>query len=317
MEAASGLLPDQTIDEGTMKTTANTRMRLAGLALATVMLAACAAGSQQLGSSGAPAPASTAAARAAMAAAPAGGQAADQAAQTSTVPSPTDTGQRLIVKDGSLTLQVDDVGASAAQIRQLAETLGGFVVTSTEREDNGRPAATVTIRVPAERFDEAMGQLKGIAQRVNSEQISSKDITDEYVDVEARLRNLRATEQTYIGLLGQARTVDDVLKIQQQLSNVRGQIEQLQGRLQYLEKSAALSSITVELRLPAAAQGPVPAEFALQPIFRTAVAALTITLQFLAGVVIFGFVFAPIWIPLALLVRWLRRRSTPVAPAAA
>src|SRR5437868_6196988 len=83
---------------------------------------------------------------------------------------------------------------------------------------------------------------------------------------DARLRNLKATEARYLDLLGQAKTVDDVLKVEQQLSNVRGQIEQLQGRLNYLRQSADTSTITVELRLPASAQTPPPMDWSVLPI---------------------------------------------------
>jgi hypothetical protein len=235
-------------------------------------------------------------------------------------PSPIDTGQRLIQRTANLTLLVDDVSQAATQIRTLAEGYkDGFVVSSTQREENGRPAATVTIRVPADRFDEAMDKLKALG-RVNNEQVSAKDITEEFVDTDARLRNLRATEARYLDLLQQAKTVDDVLKVEQQLSNIRGQIEQLQGRLQFLSRSAATSLITVELRLPAAAQTPPPSDWAVQPIFRNAWAALLSTLQFLLAAVIWVVIFTPIWLPLALLVRFWRRRrggrAATVAPAA-
>ena len=216
--------------------------------------------------------------------------------------------QRLIVKTATLTLLVTDVAEVATRSANLAETLGGFVVTASQREEGGRPAATVQMRVPAERFDEAMGQLRGMAERVQNEQVQSRDVTEEFVDVDARLRNLRATEQRYLDLLSQARTVEDILRIEQQLSNVRGQIEQLQGRLNFLQRSAELSTITVELRLPAAAQTPPPSDWAIQPIFRNAVAALLTILQLLLGLLIFAVVFAPIWLPLAFAIRWLRRR---------
>jgi hypothetical protein len=218
-----------------------------------------------------------------------------------------------------LTLLVSDVGQASGRAQALAETLGGFVVTASQREEAGRPAATVSIRVPAERFDEAMGQLRGMAERVQAEQVQSKDVTEEFVDLDAQLRNLRATEQRYLDVLKQARSVEDILKIEQQLSDVRGRIEQLQGRLNFLQRSAELSTITIELRLPAAAQTPPPSDWALQPIVRDAVAALLATLQFLAGLLIFVGVFAPIWLPLGLLLRWMRRRRAPrrAAPAPA
>ena len=284
------------------------------------LLAACAPASQP--SAQAPlsdqAPQSEAARPAAAPPAPArAGAPAPAAQQSSAAQQPPVGQQRLIVKTANLTLLVPDVAQTSSKAQGLAETLGGFVVTATQREEGGRPAATVQMRVPAQRFDEAMAQLKGLAERVQNEQVSSKDITEEFVDTDARLRNLRATEQRYLDLLARASSVEDILQIEQQLSSVRGQIEQLQGRLNFLQRSAELSTITVELRLPAAAQTPPPSDWAVQPIFRNAVSALLATLQWLLGLVIFAAVFAPLWIPALLLVRWWRRRRRARRTAAA
>lgn len=224
-----------------------------------------------------------------------------------------DVTERLIVRSGNLTLQVNDVADAAAEARRLADALGGYVVNSTQREDSGRPIATVTVRVPANRFDDAMERFKGLAAKVSNEQVSSRDITEEFVDTDARLRNLRATEARYLELLQQARTVDEILRVEQQLTNVRGQIEQLQGRLNFLQRSAELSAITLELRPYAAAQPPVPTDWSLLPVVRSAWAALLNTVQLVVSLLVWGAIFTPIWLPLAYLVwRWRRRRSRMV-----
>lgn len=307
-----------------------TRIGLAALAMVVVLSAGCAAaqpsaqapGSDQgrLAEASKPAVAPPAPA-APIAQVARGGAPNDQGAAASQLPALTD--QRLIVRTATLTLLVPDVPGASAKAQALAQTLGGFVVNATQREESGRPAGTVQIRVPAERLDEAMGQLRGLADRVQSEQVQSQDVTEEFVDTDARLRNLKATEQRYLDLLAQAKSVEDILKVEQQLSTIRGQIEQLQARVNFLQRSAQLSSITVELRLPAAAQSPAPSDWAVQPIFRNAVAALLTTLQFLLGLLIFVAVFSPIWLPLVFLIRWLRRRrqarrvAVPAAPSPA
>jgi hypothetical protein len=163
--------------------------------------------------------------------------------------------------------------------------------------------------VPAERFDEALDRLKELAVRVSGEQVASKDVTEEFVDTDARLRNLRATEARYLDLLQQARTVEDVLRVEQQLSNIRGQIEQLQGRLQFLERSAQTSTITVELRPYALGQSQ-PGDWNPLPVVRNALAALLNTAQFLLAALIWVVIFTPIWLPVALLIRrWRRGRA--------
>lgn len=245
-------------------------------------------------------------------AAPAVANAPQQTAQQP----PIDISQRLIVRNASLSLLVNDVTEAAIKARNLAESLQGFVVNSVQREENGKPAATITIRVPAAKFDQAMDGLKGLAVRVSNEQASSKDVTEEFVDTEARLRNLKATEERYLALLQQARTVEDILKVEQQLSNIRGQIEQLQGRLQFLQRSAETSLITVEVRPYAAAQ-PLSPDWSLVPVFDRAWAALRSTFQLLVSGLIWVVVFTPIWLPVGFLIwRQRRRRSTPSAAPA-
>jgi len=238
--------------------------------------------------------------------------------QPSTQVAPVDFGQRLIVRTGSLVLLVDDVADASSRARDLAESAGGFVVSSVQREENGKPAASVTVRVPADRFDSVLEKLKGLAVRVSNEQVSSRDITEEFVDTDARLRNLKATEARYLDLLQQARTVEDVLKVEQQLSNIRGQIEQLQGRLQFLQRSSETSTITLELRPFVLSQPTSPADWSLLPVFRGAWAAFLGTVQLLVSALVWVAIFAPIWLPLGFLLwRWRRRHALPAVVAAA
>jgi hypothetical protein len=234
--------------------------------------------------------------------------------QTSQAP-PIDLSQRLIVRSANLVLMANDVSEMATQARVLADSVNGFVVNSIQREESGKPAATVTIRVPAERFEEVMDKLKAGAARVNNEQVSSRDVTEEFVDTDARLRNLRATEERYLTLLQQARSVEDILKVEQQLSNIRGQIEQLQGRLQFLQRSAETSLITVEIRPYAAAQSPI-GDWSLLPVVSNAWAALLSTMQLLVAGLVWALVFSPIWLPIGFLAwRWRRRGAARALPA--
>ena len=108
--------------------------------------------------------------------------------------------------------------------------------------------ATITIKVPADKFETVMESLRKLALEPPTENVSGQDVTEEYADLEAQLRNLQATEKQLLNLLDRAQTVDDTLKVYNQLTNIRGQIERLQGRKQYLERSAAMSTITVNLR---------------------------------------------------------------------
>lgn len=234
------------------------------------------------------------------------GRTAPEAANSA--PSSQTTAQdRMIVRTATLTVLVNDVPDVAAKIDGLAASLGGFVVSSTQRDDGASTSATVTIRVPASRMDEALAQIKAFAVKVRSEQVTGKDVTEEFVDTDARLRNLRATETRYLELLQQARSVNDVLAVEKELTNVRGQIEQLQGRLQFLQRSVDLATITVDVRAASGIAMLLP-DWNVLPAATNAFAALLNVVYGILVLVIWVAVFTPLWLPALLLVRRWRRR---------
>lgn len=156
--------------------------------------------------------------------------------------------QPMIVRVGSIELQVKDVSAAYRQARELALKLGGYVGDSqfaTDAED--RPTATVVLRIPADRYDDALDALRPMATKVVSEKSQETDVTSQVVDLNARLLNLRATEAALQKLMDQATKVSDILDVQHELSTVREQIEQLTAQQQELQKQAALSTLTVAL----------------------------------------------------------------------
>lgn len=154
---------------------------------------------------------------------------------------------RMVVRTSTVGITVPSVAEAIDQVKTLAESLGGYVVSSTwsGRESEGR--AVVSFRVPADKYDDAIRKLRALAVEVLSESSQTQDVTEEYTDQQSRLRNLEATEKGYLTLLQRANTVEDVLKVQQQLSNVRGDIEKTKGRIQFLERTSSTSLITVNL----------------------------------------------------------------------
>jgi len=155
--------------------------------------------------------------------------------------------ERLVIKTGWLSLLVKDVRESVDKMQKLATELSGFVVDSQvtvvdEKKETLR--ATVTIRVPAEKFDEALATLKKEALKVESEQTSGQDVTEEYTDLESRLRNLEATEAQLLKIMERAGEIKDVLAVQQELTRIREQIETTKGRIKFLEESAKMAKIT-------------------------------------------------------------------------
>lgn len=153
---------------------------------------------------------------------------------------------RLIIKTGGLSLLVSDVPQGIAQVESYAIGNKGFVVSSNiEKLDLGF-TGWVTIRVPAESFEAAMGALRSYGE-VQSQNVTGQDVTEEFVDIQAQIRNLKATEEQFLNIMRQAVKIEDILAVQRELTNVRAQIENLEGRKKYLTQSAAMSSITVHL----------------------------------------------------------------------
>jgi chromosome segregation ATPase len=160
---------------------------------------------------------------------------------------------RKVIYNAGMVLIVRDTEAAARQVAELATSLGGYVADMNGyRGSDNILRYTITLRVPAEQFDAARAALRALAVRVENETLNTNDVTDQYYDLEARLRVLRATENELLDLLRETRErggkVEDIMAIYRELTSVQGEIESLQGQLNRLEKLVALSTITVELR---------------------------------------------------------------------
>jgi hypothetical protein len=180
-------------------------------------------------------------------------QVASMLASAPPPPPPYDSGRKLVRTD-SLDLIVKHPSEAAEQIRQLATRLGGFLVTSEVSGDPDLPSASLTIRVPAAQFEQARAEIRKLGLHVESERVEAQDVTRQYVDQQAHLRNLRAEEQQYLLILKRATTVKDTLEVSDKLSEVRGEIEQQQAEFDALSKQVETVAITVSLRAEADTQ---------------------------------------------------------------
>ncbi len=154
--------------------------------------------------------------------------------------------ERIIVRTVDMDLEVPDVSAAMDDVADLALELGGWVVGTDRRVKH---QGFVSIRVPADRLDEAILRLRDMADDVKSEVTNSRDVTDEYVDLGARLKNQQVTEEALIRLLDRAEDVEAALQVQQTLTRTQEEIERLQGRIAFLEQTSAFSLLSVSLRL--------------------------------------------------------------------
>ncbi|OGN92895.1 MAG: hypothetical protein A2Z75_01870, partial [Chloroflexi bacterium RBG_13_50_10] len=155
---------------------------------------------------------------------------------------------RKIVKNGYMTLEVNDITAAITGVAAMAEDLNGYVVSSNKSGDKDATYGQITIRVPSGSFDIAFDRLRHLAVNVPNESTTSEDVTEQYTDLQAQLRNYEATEAQYLELLKKADKVEDMLAVQRELSNVRGQIEQVKGRIQYIERTSDMALISVDLQ---------------------------------------------------------------------
>ncbi|MFC2016249.1 DUF4349 domain-containing protein [Chloroflexota bacterium] len=155
--------------------------------------------------------------------------------------------ERMIVRTGNIALVVEDVPVAIDQVTNMAGGFEGYVVSSNVWKEGERLVGSISVRVAAGRFDDAMKALRGLAVDVTSESSTSKDVTEEYVDLSAKLQNLEATEAQLLKIMEKAETVEDILDVQRELSNTRGEIERTKARMQYLERTSATSLIQVYL----------------------------------------------------------------------
>jgi hypothetical protein len=158
---------------------------------------------------------------------------------------------RKMVRNASIQLIVKHPKEASDTIRQLAEQAGGFLVSAEVLGGEDAPSASLTIRVPAGKFEEVRGKIAELGVRTESEKLEAQDVTKQYVDLTARLRNLRAQESQYLLILKQARTVKDTVEVSDKLSQVREQIEQQQAEFDALSKQIETVALAVSLHAEA------------------------------------------------------------------
>jgi hypothetical protein len=238
--------------------------------------------------------------------------------------------ERMVIKNANLSLYVDKPPEVMERITKMAEAMGGYVVAANVYQttlDSGAevPHASITIRVPAEKLNEALAQIKTETQQpLITETISSQDITNEYTDLESRLKNLEAAEKQLQAIMEEAKKTEDVLSVFNQLTQVREQIEVIKGQMQYYEQSAALSAISAELYASAAAQPVSIGGWQLSDTVKQALRSLQASLKFLAKAAIWTMllilpVLVVILLPPAIIIwliwRWRKNRKAKAKAA--
>ncbi len=221
--------------------------------------------------------------------------------------------EQKIIKTAYLSMTVEAVADSVSDLTTLTETKGGFVKTSEiETASDNTQSATVVLRVPVKEFNSVVEATKDLATQVNSEEISGQDVTEEYMDLQARLKNYQAEEAQYQEILKQATTIEDILLVTDELSDVREDIEIVQGRIKYLENYTDLSTITVYLyeeasiSLPTTEWKPLRS---LKTAFQTLIRFGQGTITTLIWALMFGLPIGLVALIVYLVVRAIRKRK--------
>lgn len=154
---------------------------------------------------------------------------------------------RMIVRTGNISMVVNDINAALDDIAQMATGYKGYVVSSNSWKNGEQMFGSISIRIPAESYDIASKSIGQMAVEVTSQSTSSQDVTEQYVDLTAQLSNLKATEAQLLLIMAKADKIEDILAVQAQLTSIQSQIEQIEGTMQYLEKTSATSLINISL----------------------------------------------------------------------
>ncbi|MGB8648009.1 MAG: DUF4349 domain-containing protein [Anaerolineae bacterium] len=207
-----------------------------------------AAGALERQNAGAPAPAATSAAQ--PTSAPAAQKAPPSTGGGSDQPSAAIPLDHKIIKNAQLVLTVDKTSTAVERLTAIASDAGGYLQGSHTFAEGSTTGAQVTMQVPVDRFEEALNRVRNVALKITSDTTSSSDVSAQYVDLQSRQTNLEATRDRIRQFLDKAATVDEALKVNQQLSDVEAQIEQIKGQLNVLNARSSFSTITVDLHEP-------------------------------------------------------------------
>ncbi len=159
---------------------------------------------------------------------------------------PIQVADKKIIKNGNLTLKVESTETAAGEITAIAKANEGEVFSTNFRESSsGARSGTVVIKVPVSKFEQTMGELKKVATQVVMESTTGQDVTEQYVDLQAQLKNKRAEEAAFVEILSRSGKIQEVLAVTKEISRVRGQIERLEAQVRYLESQTDMSTITV------------------------------------------------------------------------
>lgn len=240
--------------------------------------------------------------------------------------------QRMVIKNAEIALLVKDSDVAIDGVTQMVGDVRGYIISSqvwyADHNGENYKYATITIGIPADQFEVVLRRLRGLSIRVLNETASGQDVTDQYVDLQSQLTNLEATRDRIKSFLDQATNVDETLRINQQLSEIEAQIEQVKGKMNYLSDRSAFSTVTITIEpdlppvpptvTPTPAPTATPVPWNPGKTFEKSSKTLTTAYRGIADFLIWFFiVLVPILLPPALIVWfiwWMIQRASRGKP---
>ena len=222
--------------------------------------------------------------------------------------------ERKIIRNADLQLESDSPEEAQRKIAQIAESVNGFVVSSQSASDvntSTRDTVTMTVRVPSEKFDEVIDEIRKTGTRVVGETIKGQDVTEEFIDIEARLKAQKALEEQFVEIMKQAKTAADALNVQSELATVCGEIEKIEGRKRFLENQSSISTVKIRLQTPAAVSASSSGFF--YRLTDALSSGFDFALSFLLGLITFAIAVLPfllfVVLPIYLVLRYFWKKS--------
>jgi hypothetical protein len=210
---------------------------------------------------------------------------------------------RMIIYNGYISLETDDIDGTLNRIRSLAEGYNGYVAGTSRSMIGNQALADITIRIPQNRFRSTIDDILTYG-KVLDERSTSEDVTEQYIDLKARLKNLEILEESLADLLNRTGTIEEILKVEQELARIRGEIDSLQGQLNYLERNVTMSMIKVSLREPSSPFTPPGMDWG--ETFETAIRGL---FAVISGLIILIIAILPLIVIIGIPAYYLQRRK--------
>ena len=231
---------------------------------------------------------------------------------------PVEAVDRKIIRNADITIEVASTSEAQHRVTSIAEAYGGFVVTSESKQrESVDPAQRATdfklvVRVPATQFGVALDEIKKLATNVPEQKATGQDVTEEFIDLEARIKTQKALEAQFLGIMRQANSVEDALEVQRQIAEVRTEIERLEGRKRFIENRSSLATITVNIQAPKPVLVTTTTGFGRNlrdAISESVDMASGLLLFFVRFLIVMFPVFLFVGVPLTLVLRYVMRRA--------